>query len=195
MSRYEMSDKESIFLYIKTKCYGYKEEGIKLSSGLVSKHYFDLRKLLLQPSMNSVVSNLIHQKIVNLDKLYDAKANCVSGLTMGADPLIYGICMGSYFRSQQPLNPLIVRKEAKSHGNKNLVEGIIPENPTCVVVDDVVTTGASTIKAIDALEEMGIKILAAYCVLNREEGGNEALGKRGYHLYSLFKKSDFGVGE
>lgn len=188
-------DKEYIKQVIKTWAYKYKEEGFKLSSGKESKHYFDLRKVLFVPDHLTKVCELIIWKIEALDKLLETKINCVSGLTLGADPLTYGLSLVSKLNNKQPLLPLVVRKEAKSHGTQSLIEGIAPSAPQCLVVDDVITTGASTLKAVKALREAGIKIVAAYCVLDREEGGQEALAAEGVQLYSLFKKSDFGIGE
>lgn len=187
-------DLEDIKNYIQRYCYKYEVDGFKLSSGKMSQHYFDLRKLLLAPEMNKIVSKQLIYKIECLDKVLDIKTNCIGGLTMGADPITYGLAFHSNMFNKQPLFPLIIRKESKSHGTSKIIEGTIPKNPQCVVVDDVITTGGSTIKAIDALRDAGVSISYIYCILDREEGGKQAVQNLGYNLYSLFKKSDFGIG-
>jgi orotate phosphoribosyltransferase len=200
LDRYEETEK-----YIKENCYGYKEEGITLSSGKTSKHYFNLRKLLLNPVvMQLYAMPLIYSYIEEIRKIYKIRRdiNCIAGLTMGADPITYNCSFYSSSielglgQSEYPiLHPLIVRKEAKNHGTKSLIEGVIPKNPVCIVVDDVITSGASTLKAVKALREAGVDVMASFCVLDREEGGKEALNDEGLPLYSIYKKSDFGVGE
>jgi len=185
-----------IHQYIQTNCYKYKKEEFTLSSGKKSKHYFDLKQILLNPEMLKDICHTIIFKIEALDKLMGTKINTIGGLTLGADPLTYGVTLYSQIQNKQPLKPLVVRKEAKSHGAQSLVEGLMDYGTLqCLVVDDVVTTGGSTIKAIDALRNIGVEVVAALCILDREEGGKEAIGAKGINLYSLYKKSDFGIGE
>ena len=129
--------------YIKENCYGYKEEGITLSSGKTSKHYFNLRKLLLNPHfMRLYAMPIIYSYIEEIRRIYKIRRdiNCIAGLTMGADPITYNcsfysssIELGRDGKSNPILFPLIVRKELKNHGTKSLIEGIIPENPVCIV--------------------------------------------------------------
>ena len=87
--------------------------------------------------------------------------------------------------------PLIVRKETKDHGTKKEIEGQVDKVKSCLVVDDVITTGGSTLKAVEALRRAGIKVESGICILDREEGGYESLLASGVQMYPVFKKADF----
>lgn len=117
-------------------------------------------------------------------------ANAIGGMTLGADPISLAIGMES--ARQQPDNFLqvfTVRKEAKSHGAGKRIEGNFRPGHAVVVVDDVITTGGSTLKAIDAIEAEGGKVLFAFVLVDREEGGRKALEERGVPVLPLFTRS------
>jgi orotate phosphoribosyltransferase len=99
----------------------------------------------------------------------------VGGLTMGADPVVTAVARES-LDSGPPINAFLIRKEAKKHGRQKFIEGIDePAGKKVVIVDDVCTTGGSTIKAIEASREAGMEVLGALCLVDREQGGREAI--------------------
>ena len=131
------------------------------------------------------------------DRVKDLRPQGIGGLTLGADPVAQAVSLVSHLR-RHPIPAFIVRKEPKGHGavsggaslTAGWIEGNLPRNSRVVVVDDVVTTGASTLKAIDRLKVHGCKVLKVLSVLDRREGGGEAISARGYSLESLFSIDD-----
>jgi len=118
-------------------------------------------------------------------------ATAIGGMTLGADPISLAIGMES--ARQQPdrfLQVFTVRKEAKEYGAGRRIEGNFSSGDPVVVVDDVVTTGGSTLRAIDAIEAEGGKVLFAFVLVDREEGGRQALEERGVKVVSLFTRAE-----
>ena len=110
---------------------------------------------------------------------------------MGADPI--SLAIGMYSAKERALGIFTVRKEAKDHGRGKRIEGNFKAGDAVIVVDDVITTGGSTIKAIDAIEAEGGRVAAALVLVDREEGGREAIEERGVPVYALFTRgSIFG---
>ncbi|MBO4295817.1 MAG: orotate phosphoribosyltransferase, partial [Desulfovibrio sp.] len=111
--------------------------------------------------------------------------------TMGADPLVSATTVVSSQKGQ-PLNGLLVRKESKGHGTNQFVEGLanFEAGDPVVVLEDVVTTGGSLLKACQRIEGAGLKIVAVCCILDREEGGREKLKEAGYELKALFTRRE-----
>ena len=162
----------------------------QLASGKKSPYYFDLKSTLLNPNMLSVAADVIYQMILDSK---NKKPEAMAGLTMGADPLIYAISLKSAAKGQNIL-PLIVRKQTKDHGSKKKVEGLFSDlssNAEIILIDDVITTGKSTLEAFDAIVELGFSVQTAYCVVDRKEGGSENLKKAGIDLISVFSPEDF----
>jgi orotate phosphoribosyltransferase len=113
-------------------------------------------------------------------------------MTMGADPIATAVSLTSYLEGR-PLPAFIIRKEPKKHGRGLWIEGIsnLPEGVSVAIVEDVVTTGGSTIKAIERAQEEGLKVVQVLALVDREEGGKENLKKLGYDLEALFARRDF----
>ena len=111
-------------------------------------------------------------------------------MTMGADPISLAVGMTSALEgSGKKLQVFTVRKEPKDHGRGRRIEGNFQAGDTVLVVDDVITTGGSTLKAIDAIEAEGGKVAAALVLMDREEGGRQAIEARGIPVYALFTRS------
>src|SRR5579875_818914 len=147
----------------------------KLSSGGTSDYYIDCRTTTLHAEGGRLTG------LALLDLLHEKKLHpqAVGGLTMGADPIVSNLASASAWHAQQhhgaPLiHGFLVRKTEKSHGTGRRLEGFYPEGCEAVIVDDVCTTGASTIQAIEAAREAGLKILAAICLVERQEAGGRA---------------------
>ena len=114
------------------------------------------------------------------------------GMAIGADPITAAILTLAGMRDI-PLRGLIVRKEAKAHGTGRTVEGPVEPGDEIVIVEDVVTTGGSSLKAIERCEEFGLVVRRVLAIVDRLEGGAEAFGERGYELTSLLTIRDFGI--
>ncbi|MCP4651815.1 MAG: orotate phosphoribosyltransferase [Candidatus Omnitrophica bacterium] len=158
---------------------------IKLSSGKMSNYYVDVRRVSLTPEGVYLISSLIWRAIKN-DKI-----DAVGGPTLGADPIIGGVCMVAR-RTRKDLKGFLIRKTPKKHGSQKLIEGReLRKGSRVVVIDDVATSGSSLIKSIEILQAQKIKIVKAVTVIDREEGATQNLEKLKCPLVSLFTKSDF----
>ena len=116
----------------------------------------------------------------------------MGGLTLGADPLASAVSLTSYL-SGTPLHAFIVRKEPKGHGTGQWLEGmkaLAPGAPVAIL-EDVVTTGASTLKAIERAQLEGLRVLGAFALVDRLEGGREAVEAAGHRLFALYTRKDF----
>jgi orotate phosphoribosyltransferase len=134
---------------------------------------------------------------LGLDALRDARwtADSVGGLTLGADPIAYAISYASA-RTALPIRAFTVRKEAKTHGTGKLIEGPFTTGDRVVIVEDVITTGASAERAVQAVRGAGGTILGVLALVDREEGGRESLERLGLSVVSLVTASDIvALGE
>jgi orotate phosphoribosyltransferase len=151
----------------------------KLSSGGTSDYYIDCRTTTL----HAEGGRLTGHAILELLEQNGIEAEAVGGLTMGADPIVSNVATASAWRAKsQPTAPLLhgflVRKAEKSHGTGRRIEGFCREGARVVIVDDVCTTGASTINAIEAAREAGMTVAAVVCIVEREEAnGRPAVEK------------------
>ena len=120
----------------------------------------------------------------------EADAAAVAGLTLGADPLVSGVAMAAAQHGRE-LDALIVRKQAKGHGTGAWLEGPLPAAGSVVtVLEDVVTTGGSSLKAVNQLKEAGYQVNRVVTIVDREEGGAAAMEAAGLELISLFRLSE-----
>lgn len=147
----------------------------KLSSGGTSDYYIDCRTTTL----HAEGGRLTGHAILELLEANGIAAEAVGGLTMGADPMVSNVATASAWRAQtQPgaalLHGFLVRKAEKAHGTARRIEGFCKEGAPVVIVDDVCTTGASTIQAIEAAQAAGMKVAAVVCIVEREEAGGRA---------------------
>ena len=154
-----------------------------LASGKKSTFYFDSKRTTLRPDG----AWLTARQILALIRERGIKADAIGGLTLGADPIVCPVAALSHDEGPA-LRAFIVRKEAKEHGTGRRIEGNLPERSRVIVVDDVVTTAGSTLKAIEAAEEEGHTVVAVICLVDREQGGTERLAA--YPFYPLFRKGD-----
>lgn len=162
--------KKDLLQALYSMSFKYSEEGFTLSSGKKSNVYIDVKKTALSAVAFEPIGYAYFQKL----KL--APIDAVGGMTLGADPIAYAAAFMCTLRGKY-LDVFIVRKEAKGHGTKSAVEGPVKSGANVVIVEDVVTTGASTIKAINSAKEAGFNVLRVIPLLDREEGGAEAIEK------------------
>ena len=135
----------------------------------------------LDPRGALLIARLILERI----RTHKIQADAIGGLTLGADPIATAVAVVSGLDGK-PLPAFIVRKEAKGHGTQRPIEGYDGKRGSrVIVVDDVCTTGDSILRAAERAEQAGYEVAAAFCVVDREEGGAEIIGKR-YPFYALF---------
>jgi len=166
----------------------------KLSSGSTSDYYIDCRTTTL----HAEGGRLTGHAILELLEQHGIQAEAVGGLTMGADPIVSNVATASAWRAQQhPGAPLLhgflVRKAEKAHGTGRRIEGFCREGAHVVIVDDVCTTGASTIAAIEAARDAGMIVAAVVCIVEREEAnGRPAVesASAGAPFLRLFSAND-----
>jgi orotate phosphoribosyltransferase len=151
-----------------------------LASGRQSTLYIDARLTTMSPEGLSLIGPLA------LEALEDAgwKVDSVGGLTLGADPIAYAVSYASA-ETEKPIRAFTVRKEAKAHGTGKLIEGPFRPGDRVAVVEDVITTGASALRAADAVEREGGIVAGVLALVDREEGGREAIEARGFQVISL----------
>ena len=156
-----------------------------LSSGARSSYYVDAR----QTTMTAEGQHLTGK--IGYDMIEEAAWDVthVGGLTLGADPVTYAIAHHSWAR-ERTLDGFTVRKQAKGHGTSRTIEGGLPGYARVVVIEDAVTSGASALKAIEAVREHGAHVVGVLCLVNREEGGEAKLQELGLPFLAAFKGSD-----
>ncbi len=178
-----------------------------LASGQRSKVYFDCKRATLDPEGIHIIATLLLERIDELARKDGRPFDAIGGPTIGADPIVGHVAGLSWQRAEtahqaaagapthgahpRPLRAFLVRKETKAHGTERTIENVIASGSRVAIFEDVVTTGASTLEAIRKAQEGGLEIAAVFAVIDREQGGAEALGH--FRYYPLFKKSDFGL--
>ena len=171
--------KDELLYLLKTDAY--KKGEFKLSSGKTSEHYVNCKPVTLTGRGLTLASMLM---------LDEVKTPVVAGLTLGADPLVSGVAVCSAL-DQRLVNALIVRKEPKGHGTKAWIEGPeFKEGTKVTVLEDVVTSGGSAIKAAEKLRDAGYIVDRVVTIVDRHEGGEEAMKAAKLELKSLFLLED-----
>lgn len=161
-----------------------------LASGRRSELYVDCRLTTMSPEGQRLVGEL------GLTELRAAgwHADAVGGLTLGADPIAYAIAHASAFAYERGEGPMVraftVRKQAKQHGTGRRIEGPFVEGDKVVVVEDVITTGGSALTAVEAIREAGGVVLGVLAVVDREEGGSEAIEAAGLTVRRMARASE-----
>ncbi len=156
-----------------------------LASGAKSRYYIDARTTTTSAEGQALIAPLLLRALdeAGIEPL------AVGGLTMGADPIAYAIAHRSYLDGR-PIDAFTVRKEPKGHGRGRQVEGCLEEGQAVVVVEDVITTGNSALRACRAVEDEGARVQAVLALVDREEGGRAALEGEGYRVIALVTLSE-----
>lgn len=175
--------KSELVPLIKKHAYLKLDKPITLTSGKTSSVYFDGKQITLFPERTLLFSRAVLE-LVDINKI-----DCVGGLTIGADPIAMAISLVAYLDYKKVIPAFIVRKEPKKHGLQKLIEGYkVKKGDRALVVDDVVTTAKSTLEAIKVVEEAGGIVQNVACLVDRQEGGAQALSK--YPFTPVFLKSE-----
>ena len=158
-----------------------------LSTGVKSRYYFDCKAVALHGEGLTLIGQELLREIEKLP----VKPTAIGGLTMGADFISAAVIILSHQTGGKLLHGSIVRKEPKKHGTRRKIENELPAGTKIVVVDDVITTGSSTLKACQEFEQAGYEIVGILAVVDREQGGRKTLEEKYKHVRTLFKTSDF----
>lgn len=149
----------------------------------MSNYYINCKATTLDPEAMLLIGHLFYNKIKPLH------INAVGGLTLGADPIAFAAAMVSGMQDDA-INAFVVRKKAKEHGLMKWIEGNVHDGDRIVIVDDVVTTGKSTIEAIDRTLESHLNVIKAIALVDRQEGGRENIERKGVLFESIFTRDD-----
>ena len=162
----------------------YSEEPVfLLASGEKSQYYFNCKAVTLDSEGLVLVGNVF------FDRIKDFRVDAIGGLTMGADPIAIATSLIS-FQKGKAIKAFCIRKEPKKHGLKLWIEGNLNEKDNVIIIEDVITTGGSAIKAIERAKVSNVNVISAIALIDREEGGKEAIEKLGIHVESIFTKTD-----
>jgi orotate phosphoribosyltransferase len=154
-----------------------------LASGRKSRYYFDSKRTTLLAEG----AYLAARQVLGILRENGVRADAIGGMTLGADPIVCPVAALSHLEGT-PLQAFIVRKEVKEHGTGRRIEGTVAPGSRVVIVDDVVTTAGSTLSAIRAAEEAGLRVVAVVALVDREEGGTEKLQE--WPFYPVFRRAE-----
>jgi orotate phosphoribosyltransferase len=164
----------------------FRRERVRLASGRESDFYLDLRQTLMRPRGVQLAGELVLERL-----LAGPPVDAVGGMAVGAVPLVSAVLAAAAARD--PATPLVgffVRKEAKRHGLGRRIEGGFAAGQSVALVEDTVTTGGSTLEALDAVLAEGGKVARVLCLVDRGEGAQQAFAARGIALEALFTRAD-----
>jgi orotate phosphoribosyltransferase len=166
----------------------YERRKVILASGRESDFYIDCKRTALTAEGHVLIGRLLFERVRALRPLVRG----VGGLTLGADPIASAIALTSFLQGE-PLDAFIVRKEPKGHGTGQWIEGrkTIPDGSRVAVLEDVVTSGGSALKAIERCRAEKLEVVACFALVDRMEGGREAIEATGVPLQSLYTREDF----
>ena len=173
--------KKTLLHLIKERAY--KHGDFVLSSGRKTQHYVNCKPVTLSCEGNALLSHLLIEKV-------EKDAVAVGGLTLGADPLVCGVAQKAYYTGDRHLDALIVRKNPKGHGTKEVIEGNKPPKGSIVtVLEDVTTTGSSAIKAVNVLRDAGYIVNRVVAIVDRQEN-HKVWENNEIEFISLYKLED-----
>jgi orotate phosphoribosyltransferase len=162
-----------------------------LASGAQSDFYVDAKLTTMDPRGASLVGQVGWKLIKDTAAELGVRIDAVGGLTMGADPIALSTGLAAFADDPNTaLQTFTVRKKAKAHGRHKLIEGNFSKDNSVVVIEDVITTGGSTLQAIDAVESEGGRVAFVLALVDRQEGGREAIEERGHKVVAIFTRAD-----
>ncbi len=179
-----MNDKQRLLEILKKL--SYEEGDFVLASGKKSTYYIDAKETTLNPEGMHLVGKLMYGMVREIPG-----AEAVGGVSIGGDPLVCAVVLAAY-EQKDGLRGFLIRKEPKGHGTNRWVEGgkNLRKGINVVILEDVVTTGGSSIKAIEAAEKEGYRVKGIVAILDRLEGGKAAIESKGYLFNRIFTIND-----
>ena len=176
--------KERLGEIILDQSFKYSEDPpFTLASGKKSNYYFNCKPTTLDPEGMNLIGAII------FDMLKDTDITAAGGLTLGADPIANALSVISYQKGK-PIKSFIVRKDIKAHGTKSAIEGSVGTGEKVVIIDDVITTGGSTITAIEQARLAGLIVEMVITLIDREEGGRENILQYVDNIKSIFTRTE-----
>jgi len=176
--------KDKLLRLILDKAFKYsKEPTFKLVSGRMSNYYFNCKSVTLHPEGMYLIGNII------FDMINNTGIKGIGGLTLGADPIADAVAYTSYLKNS-PVQAFVVRKIAKAHGTMQWIEGNITAGDKVAIVDDVITTGKSTIEAITKAKEGRLDIVKVIALVDRQEGGKENIEALGHTVETVVTREE-----
>jgi orotate phosphoribosyltransferase len=167
----------------------FKKQRVVLASGRESDFYLDLRQTLMRPRGVALVGELLLDRL-----LAGPRVDAVGGMVVAAVPVVCAVLAAAARRDPgSPLLGFFVRKEAKAHGLGRRIEGAFEAGQSVALVEDTMTTGGSTLEALEAVLAAGGKVKRALCLVDRGEGAAQAFAARGLTLEALFRREDLPV--
>lgn len=169
----------------------YEEREVVLASGQKSSFYVDVKQTALTGEGHALIGRLFFARLVALESAGAGPFAAVAGMSIGADPLSSSLALTAHLAGRE-LTAIYVRKEAKGHGTGAYLEGTksVPAGARVVLVEDVVTTGGSTLSACARVRDAGFVVTDVLAILDRAQGGRENLAKEGLALHALFTLDD-----
>lgn len=178
--------RERLLRLLQEKSFRYSPDKLfKLASGRESPYYIDCRPVTHNAQGLFLIGEIF------FDLIKDLEVRAVGGLTMGADPIAHAVALTSFLKGR-PINAFSVRKEPKGHGAGGQVVGDVRPGDQVVIVEDVITTGGSTLKAIAAARDFGLQVIRALILVDRQEGGREQVEQAAPRVEAVFTLADFG---
>lgn len=179
--------KDQLVRLIFEKAFKYSAEPtFKLVSGRMSNYYFNCKTVTLHPEGMYLIGNII------FDMINTAGIKGIGGLTLGADPIADAVAYTSYLKNR-PIESFVIRKTAKAHGTMQWIEGNIAAGDKVAIVDDVITTGKSTIEAIQKAQEGGLDVVKVIALVDRQEGGKENIEALGHMVETVVTREEVMV--
>jgi orotate phosphoribosyltransferase len=176
--------KHDLLKLLREKSFRYSpDKPFKLASGRESPYYVDARPVTHSAAGLALIGEIFY------DLVKDLEVQGIGGLTLGADPIAHAVALTSYLQGK-PINAFTVRKEAKGHGAGGLVVGDVQSGERVVIVEDVITTGRSTLKAVAAARDFGLEVVKVIVLVDREEGGREAVAREVPRVEAVFRLAD-----
>ena len=167
----------------------FRRQKVTLASGRESDFYLDLRQTLMRPRGVQLAGELVCERLGQ-----GPAVDAVGGMAVGAVPLVSAVLAAAAARDPRtPLLGFFVRKESKSHGLGRQIEGAFAAGQSVALLEDTVTTGGSTLQALEVVEAAGAKVARVICLVDRGEGAADAFAGRGVALEALFKRGDLPV--
>ena len=154
-----------------------------LASGRQSNYYFNCKPTTLDPEGMNLIGAII------FDMVKESSITAAGGLTLGADPIANALSVISYQKGK-PIKSFIVRKDVKNHGTKSAIEGSVKAGESVLIIDDVITTGGSTITAIEQARQAGLIVERVITLIDREEGGRENIQKHVENIQSVLTRTE-----
>ncbi|MBP1746193.1 MAG: orotate phosphoribosyltransferase [Deltaproteobacteria bacterium] len=179
-----MNEKDRLLKILKSL--SYEEGDFVLASGKRSTYYIDAKETTLNPEGMYLVGNIMYTMVREISAI-----DAVGGVSIGGDPLVCAVVLAAYGK-KDGLVGFLIRKEPKGHGTNRWVEGgrNLKKGMNVIILEDVVTTGGSSLKAIEATEKEGYNVKGIVAILDRLEGGKDTIESKGYIFKSIFTLKD-----